>query len=138
MSSTSIDTAVISSIPTSTPTFTTIPIGATVGGVVGGLVGLGILTILFIVWLRRRRPPPLQLPPNPIPLTYDPNYVQPLDKTSRLAQIIDEKEALKRQRDEFQTEVESLRLRESSRYRSSGINDTLSGSGPAERLIEPL
>ncbi|KAG6861758.1 hypothetical protein C0995_012262 [Termitomyces sp. Mi166 len=131
LSSTSIDTAAISSMPTSTPTFTTTPIGAIVGGVVGGLVGMGILIILSIIWLRRRRPPPLRRPPTPLPLPYDPNYVQPLDKTSRLAQIINEKEAAERQRDQLQTEVES------ARDRSSGISDTPFESGPPE-LIEAL
>ncbi|KAG6861768.1 hypothetical protein C0995_012272 [Termitomyces sp. Mi166 len=132
------------------PTSTTTPIGAIVGGVVGGLVGIGILTILFIIWLRRRRPSPLQRLPAPVPLSYDPNYVQPLDKTSQLlspacqnhvthhifkgqlAQIINEKEAAERQRDQLQTEVES------TRDRSSGISDTPSGNGPSERLIEAL
>ncbi|KAG6861761.1 hypothetical protein C0995_012265 [Termitomyces sp. Mi166 len=121
-----------------TPTSTTVPIGAIVGGVVGGLVGIGILTILSIIWLRRRRPPPLQRPPTPVPLPYDPNYVQPLDKTSRLAQIMNEKEAAERQRDELQTELESMHLRESTRDRSSGISDPPSGGGPAEQLIEAL
>ncbi|KAG6861766.1 hypothetical protein C0995_012270 [Termitomyces sp. Mi166 len=137
-SSTSIDTAAISSMPTSTPTSITTPIGAIRGGVVGGLVGLGILTILFIIWLRRRRPPSLQRLPTPVPLPYDPNYVQPLDKTSRLAQIINKKEAAERQRDKLQTEVESMYLHESNRDRSSGISDTPSRSGPAEQLIEAL
>ncbi|KAG6861762.1 hypothetical protein C0995_012266 [Termitomyces sp. Mi166 len=119
----------------STPTDTS---KAIVGGVVGGLVGIGILTILSIIWFCRRRPPPLQRPPTPVPLPYDPNYVQPLDKTSRLAQIINEKEAAEQQRDQLQTEVESMHLHESTRDHSSGISDTPSGSEPAERLIEAL
>ncbi|KAG6861757.1 hypothetical protein C0995_012261 [Termitomyces sp. Mi166 len=113
------------------------PTGAIIGGVVGGLAGLGILATIFIIWLRRRRPPRLRLP-SLVPLPYDTNYVQPLDKTSRLAQIINEKEAAERQRDQLQSEVESIHLRASTRERSSGISDTPSGSGPPEQLIEAL
>ncbi|KAG6861767.1 hypothetical protein C0995_003346 [Termitomyces sp. Mi166 len=135
---TSFPSNTITSTSESTPISTT-PIGAIVGSVVGGLVGLGILTILFIIWLRRRRPPPLQRLPAPVPLPYDPNYVQPLDKTSQPAcTIINEKEAAERQRDQLQTEVESMHLRESARNGPSGITGTPSGSGPPEQLIEVL
>ncbi|KAG6886914.1 hypothetical protein C0995_003345, partial [Termitomyces sp. Mi166 len=55
-----------------------------------------------------------------------------------LAQIINEKEAAERQRDELQTELESMHLCESTRDRPSGISDTPSRSEPAERLMEVL
>ncbi|KAG5727398.1 hypothetical protein E4T56_gene11928 [Termitomyces sp. T112] len=115
----------------STQTSTT-PIGAIVGGVVGGFVGLGILVFIFFICLRRRRrlsaPPPL--PPPPVPLPYNQNYVQPLDKNSRLAQIAEEKDAAQRQRDQLQAQVDH--------NSPSGTHDTPSGSGVLEQQMEAL
>ncbi|KAG6902683.1 hypothetical protein C0995_013375, partial [Termitomyces sp. Mi166 len=101
------------------------PVGAIVGGVVGDFVGLGLLIILLIICLRRRRPPP---PPSPIltPLPYDQNRVESLHKNGQLEQISSEKEAAQRQHEQLQTEVERIRLRESTQ------NDP-SGSGPGEQ-----
>ncbi|KNZ74484.1 hypothetical protein J132_06803 [Termitomyces sp. J132] len=112
---------------TSEPPHTTRPIGAIVGGVVGGFVGLTMLAILSIIFFRRRR----RLSVSPLtPLPYDKDYVQPLDKKSRLAQITDEKEAAQRQRDQLQAEMDH--------DGPSSSSDTPPGSIFSERQTEVL
>ncbi|KAH0578490.1 hypothetical protein H2248_003633 [Termitomyces sp. 'cryptogamus'] len=58
-----------------------IPGGAIAGGVIGALVALGAL-IIFLVFLRRRRRFTSSL--IPVPLPYDVNYVQPLEKRNQI------------------------------------------------------
>ncbi|KAH0584597.1 hypothetical protein H2248_010131 [Termitomyces sp. 'cryptogamus'] len=106
------------------------PTGLIVGVVVGALVGLGILIIIFICFRRRRTlSPPC---PTPVPLPYDPSYIQPLDKNSQLAQITREREAAQRQHDQLQ---DTISLRESAHNGLSGFNDTSAGSGPLEQQL---
>ncbi|KNZ81066.1 hypothetical protein J132_03056 [Termitomyces sp. J132] len=73
-----------------------IPGGAIAGGVIGALVALGAL-IIFLVFLRRRRRFTSSL--IPVPLPYDVNYVQPLEKRN-----YEKEEAVEQWHDELQAE----------------------------------
>ncbi|KAH0584595.1 hypothetical protein H2248_010129 [Termitomyces sp. 'cryptogamus'] len=115
----------------STRTSTTPP-GLIIGGVVGGLIGLGILIIPFIICFRRRHTPSHPFS-TPVPLPYDPDYIQPLDK-SQLPQINSKREAAQRQHDQLQ---ETISLRENA-HNGVGLNDTPPGSRQLEQQMEAV
>ncbi|KAG6909402.1 hypothetical protein DXG01_000703 [Tephrocybe rancida] len=82
------------------------PTGAIVGGVVGGIVLLALVAAALLVYYRRQRSRAAE--PLVVPLPHDPSYSPPTeDKRGRLEEVLSEKAAAQRQRDELRTNLEA-------------------------------
>lgn len=70
------------------------------GAILGSLAFLILLGLAFLVYRRQR-----QARPTLIPLIHDHSYTQPLEKSDRLARILEEKAATQRQHAGIQAEL---------------------------------